>query len=93
MSESVPAEFIINPGANPHAANEQLRAQCPVHKIDYPPGTESYVVVTHESVSRAFRDPRLSKRLDNAPRTSPTARPTRSPRCTPPAGRSHAPGP
>ncbi len=40
--------------------------------------------------AKQFKDSRWA--LLKNPRTSPSARPTRSPRCTPPAGRSRAPG-
>jgi len=40
--------------------------------------------------AKQFKDARWS--LLKTPTTSPSAKPTRSPRCTPPAARSHAPG-
>ncbi|MEU4114227.1 cytochrome P450 [Kitasatospora sp. NPDC028055] len=64
----VPTEFVTDPGPNPHPATAELRAQGAVHPIDFPAGADgSYVVIDHDSVTRAFGDPRLSKRLDAAP--------------------------
>lgn len=69
MSEILPADYMISPeyGADPYTPNAKLRAQCPVHRIDFPPGAESYLVVDYEHVRAGFTDPRLSKRLDNGP--------------------------
>ncbi|QRP47066.1 cytochrome P450 [Amycolatopsis sp. FDAARGOS 1241] len=63
----LPPEFFNDPGENRHADLAALRAQCPVHKINHPPGAEAYIVVDYATVSAAFSDPRLSKRTDNAP--------------------------
>ncbi|MFJ1767387.1 cytochrome P450 [Amycolatopsis sp. NPDC088138] len=67
MSEPLPTEFILKPGPDPHPANAELRSRCPVHKVDYPAGAEAYLVMDYEHVNSAFSDPRLSKRVDNAP--------------------------
>lgn len=67
MPDIVPAAFVTRPGADPHAAGADLREAGSVHPIDYPPGARAYVVVDHRGVVEAFNDPRLSKRLDNAP--------------------------
>jgi cytochrome P450 len=67
MPDIVPSEFFVKPGHDPHSLGAELRARCPVHKIDYPPGAEAYVVVDYETNEKAFTDPRLSKELHNAP--------------------------
>jgi cytochrome P450 len=66
-TEALPPEFFTAPGPNPHAGYAELRATCPVRRINHPPGAEAYVVADYETVSQAFNDPRLSKRVDNAP--------------------------
>ena len=66
-AEPVATEFVTCPGADPHPENVRLRAHGPVHPIDFPRGATAYVVVDHDTATRAFTDPRLSKRLANAP--------------------------
>ncbi|GAA2520671.1 cytochrome P450 family protein [Winogradskya humida] len=63
----VPPEVFTEPGDDPHTGFAALRAAGPVHRIDYPAGAESYVVVDYAHVERAFGDPRLSKRLEHTP--------------------------
>ncbi|MEO6084689.1 MAG: cytochrome P450 [Umezawaea sp.] len=65
--EVLPPEFFNDPGADPHGWNAALRAGCPVHKINHPPGAEAYVVADYANTLKAFTDPRLSKRIDTAP--------------------------
>ena len=67
MSEPVTGDYITNPGANPHDLSARLRAECPVHRIDYPAGASAYVVVDYKTNQEAFNDTRLSKQLENAP--------------------------
>ncbi|MCP3767472.1 MULTISPECIES: cytochrome P450 family protein [unclassified Streptomyces] len=67
--EQLPPEFFTAPEGNDlHSSNARLRATgCPVHAINYPVGGEGYVVADYATVLKAFSDPRLSKRIDNAP--------------------------
>ncbi|MFS8099201.1 cytochrome P450 [Lentzea alba] len=65
--ETLPPEFFNDPGDDPHGWNAALRAGCPVHKINHPPGAEAYVVADYANTLKAFNDPRLSKRIDAAP--------------------------
>ncbi|MFD9741122.1 cytochrome P450 [Umezawaea sp. NPDC059074] len=67
QEEVLPPEFFNEPGQNPHSWNAALRAGCPVHKINHPPGAEAYVVADYANTLKSFSDPRLSKRVDNAP--------------------------
>jgi cytochrome P450 len=67
MSDVLPSEFFTHPGPSPHAAITELRAKCPVHRIDYPPGTQAYAVLGHKAVEEAFGDARLSKEVENLP--------------------------
>ncbi|GAA2300841.1 cytochrome P450 [Streptomyces hawaiiensis] len=69
IQEQLPPEFFTAPEGNDlHTANAELRASgCPVHAINYPVGGEGYVVADYTTVLKAFSDPRLSKRVDNAP--------------------------
>jgi cytochrome P450 len=69
MAELVPTGFVTSEeaAARPYLANAELRSRGPVHRIDFPPGAEAYVVVGHEHVRAAFTDQRLSKRLENGP--------------------------
>jgi cytochrome P450 len=67
MPEPLPAEFVSAPPADPHPGNDKVRADGPVHRVDYPPDSDAYVVVDYETTLKAFSDRRLSKRLDNAP--------------------------
>ena len=66
-SEPLPPEFFNAPGRDPHGLAAALRAGCPVHKINHPPGAEAYVVADYDTTLKAFSDPRLSKRVDSAP--------------------------
>ncbi|GAA0953040.1 cytochrome P450 [Actinocorallia libanotica] len=54
---------------DPHTAYAELRRQGPVHRIDFPPGAEAFLVVDHEHGRAALNDPRLSK--DTAHSTLP----------------------
>jgi cytochrome P450 len=65
--QPLPPEFFNSPGPDPHGWAAALRAGCPVHKIDHPPGAEAYVVADYATALKAFTDPRLSKRVDAAP--------------------------
>ncbi|MEN3360890.1 MAG: hypothetical protein V7637_4872 [Mycobacteriales bacterium] len=65
--QPLPAEFFTEPPADPHEQNAELRASCPVRRIDYPPGGEAYVVADYPTAFDAFSDPRLSKDPANAP--------------------------
>lgn len=67
MTDVLPPEFFTDPGPSPHAATTELRSRCPVHPINYPPGTRSYAVLGHKIVEEALGDPRLSKEVDNLP--------------------------
>ncbi|GAA1090465.1 cytochrome P450 [Kitasatospora arboriphila] len=67
MSDVLPPRFFTDPGPSPHAATAELRAACPVHRIDYPPGAEAFAVLGHREVVAAFGDPRLSKQAENLP--------------------------
>lgn len=67
MPEKIPTEFFIDPGPSPHAATADLRARCPVHPIDVPPGAEAYAVLGNKAVEEAFGDARLSKQVENLP--------------------------
>ncbi len=67
MSDILPAEYFINPGPDPHTATAELRAKCPVHRIDVPPGAEAYAVLGNKVVEEAFGDSRLSKQIENLP--------------------------
>jgi cytochrome P450 len=66
-TEPLPPEFFNAPGRDPHGLAATLRAQCPVRKINHPPGAEAYVVADYDTSLEAFNDPRLSKRVDSAP--------------------------
>ncbi|MFG2877550.1 cytochrome P450 [Streptomyces sp. NPDC048337] len=67
--EQLPPEFFTAPeGGDIHAGNTRLRSSgCPVKAINYPVGGEGYVVADYETALKGFSDPRLSKRIDNAP--------------------------
>lgn len=67
MTDVLPSEFFTSPGRSPHAANAELRSKCPVHRINYPPGTQAYAVLGHKVVEQAFGDSRLSKEIENLP--------------------------
>jgi cytochrome P450 len=67
MTDVLPSQYFIDPGPSPHALTAQLRAQCPVHRIDNPPGADAYAVLAFDVVEEAFGDPRLSKEAGNLP--------------------------
>ncbi|MEV5431656.1 cytochrome P450 [Streptomyces sp. NPDC052701] len=67
MSDILPSEFFTHPGPNPHAVTAELRAQCPVHRIDVPSGAEAYAVLGNKIVEEALGDSRLSKQVENLP--------------------------
>ncbi|MFJ6797367.1 cytochrome P450 [Streptomyces sp. NPDC091268] len=67
MSETLPAAFFTEPGPSPHAETARFRARCPVHKIDYPPGSDAYAVLAYKEVEQALGDPRLSKQVESLP--------------------------
>jgi|SRR5450756_1118664 len=66
MSRTVRTELITRPGGDPHTEIAELRQRCPVHPIDFPPRSQAYVVLDHETAIRALNDPRLSKDINNA---------------------------
>ncbi|TDP89931.1 cytochrome P450 [Labedaea rhizosphaerae] len=66
-SDVLPTEFFTDPGPSPHAAIAELRARCPVHRIDVPPGAEAYAVLSHKVVEEALGDARLTKQVENLP--------------------------
>jgi cytochrome P450 len=66
-ADVLPPEFFNAPTTDPHVQNAELRAQCPVRKINHPPGAEAYVVTDYATCLASFGDPRLSKRVDAAP--------------------------
>ena len=37
MADILPSKFFTHPGPSPHAATAELRAKCPVHRINIPP--------------------------------------------------------
>jgi cytochrome P450 len=67
VEEPLPPEFFTVPPADPHAQNAAVRAACPVRRINYPPGSEAYVVTDYATALDAFFDERLSKDPANAP--------------------------
>ncbi|MEU4703465.1 cytochrome P450 family protein [Nonomuraea dietziae] len=69
MSDKLPFEFFLSPefGADPYAVYAGLRAEGPVHAIDFPPGASAFVVVDYEHARPALNDPRLSKNLASGP--------------------------
>jgi cytochrome P450 len=68
MTEPVSGDFFTHPGTALYERAAELRALAPVHRVGFPDGAgDAFVVVDHETAVRAFNDPRLSKRLDNAP--------------------------
>ncbi|WNV87741.1 cytochrome P450 [Umezawaea sp. Da 62-37] len=67
MTDVLPTEFFTSPGPSPHGATAEIRSRCPVHRIDYPPGTRSYAVLGHKEVEEGLGDPRLSKEVENLP--------------------------
>jgi cytochrome P450 len=70
MTEKLPFEFFLNPlySENPYEVYAGLRERGPVHPIDFPPGSDAFVVVDHEHGRAALSDPRLSKQMgESAP--------------------------
>jgi cytochrome P450 len=69
VSDKLPFEFFLSPefGADPYAVYAGLRAEGPVHAIDFPPGASAFVVVDYEHARPALNDPRLSKNLASGP--------------------------
>lgn len=67
MPRIVPAELITQPGPDPHSEMTRLRTQCPVHAIDFPVGSRSYLIVDYLAAEEALRNPSLSKDIKNAP--------------------------
>ncbi|GAA5060649.1 cytochrome P450 [Thermocatellispora tengchongensis] len=67
--EKLPFEFLLSPAfaADPYSAYAELRERGPVHPIDFPPGTTSFLVLDYEHGRAALSDPRLSKDPENAP--------------------------
>ncbi|HVV25310.1 MAG TPA: cytochrome P450, partial [Pseudonocardiaceae bacterium] len=63
----LPPEFFTDPGPDLHGLNNEVRATCPFHAIDYPPGASAFVVADYETAVKTLADPRLSKQPDNAP--------------------------
>ncbi len=63
----LPTEYFTHPGPSPHAATTELRAKCPVHRINVPPGAQAYAVLGHEVVEEALSCPALSKQVENLP--------------------------
>jgi hypothetical protein len=66
-SEVLPTEFFTDPGPSPHAAISRLRAQCPVHRLNVPPGAQAYAVLSNKVIEEALNDARLSKQVENLP--------------------------
>lgn len=67
MPDILPPEFFTHPGPSPHAATAELRAKCPVHRINIPPGAQAYAVLGNRVVEQAFGDSRLTKQVENLP--------------------------
>jgi cytochrome P450 len=59
----LPLSFFLDDAfaEDPYARYAELRAQGPVHRIDFPRGAEAYLVVDYEHARAALNDPRLSK--------------------------------
>ncbi|QFG26244.1 cytochrome P450 [Actinomadura sp. WMMB 499] len=60
---NLPADFLFSEefDRDPYALYAELRAEGPVHRIDFPPGADAFLVVGHEHGHAALNDPRLSK--------------------------------
>ncbi len=69
MPEKLPFEFLLNPGfvRDPYTACAALRKTGPVHPIDFPPGTDAFLVIDYEHGRPALNDPRLAKDISWAP--------------------------
>jgi cytochrome P450 len=67
LTDVLPARYFIDPGPYPHEETAQLRSQCPVHRIDNPPGADAYAVLGSAVIEEAFCDPRLSKEAGSLP--------------------------
>jgi cytochrome P450 len=63
--ERLPAGFLLSPAfaADPYAWYAELRERGPIHRIDFPPGVDAFLVVDHELARTALNDPRLSKNV------------------------------
>ncbi|MEZ0077248.1 cytochrome P450 [Planotetraspora sp. GP83] len=68
MPEKIPMEILFSPqfGADPYALYTDLREKGPVHPIDFPPGTNSFLVIDYAHGRAALADPRMSKDMRNA---------------------------
>ena len=44
-AEPLPPEFFNAPGKDPHGLAATLRASCPVHQINHPPGAEAHQII------------------------------------------------
>ncbi|NUT39078.1 MAG: cytochrome P450 [Thermoactinospora sp.] len=66
---TLPFEFFLSPefSRDPYGAYAGLRAQGPVHAVDFPPGSSAFVVVDYELGRSLLTDPRVSKDLANGP--------------------------
>ena len=47
--------------ADPHELLARLRKAGPVHRFDFMPGTDGWLITSHDDARRALTDPRLSK--------------------------------
>lgn len=63
MAPVLPMDFLLSEefARDPYALYAELRAEGPVHRIDFPEGAEAFLVVDYEHGSAALNDPRLSK--------------------------------
>ncbi|MFD0853518.1 cytochrome P450, partial [Actinomadura adrarensis] len=59
----LPLSLLFDDGftEDPYSTYAELRAEGPVHRIDFPPGAEAFLVVDYEHARTALNDPRLSK--------------------------------
>ncbi|WP_262403438.1 cytochrome P450 [Actinomadura sp. CNU-125] len=62
-ADALPMDFLLSEefARDPYARYAKLRAEGPVHRIDFPPGAEAFLIVDHEHGHAALNDPRLSK--------------------------------
>ncbi|GAA2852340.1 cytochrome P450 [Streptosporangium fragile] len=69
MAEKLPIEFVFDPefARDPYGVYAALREKGPVHAIDFPPGTDAFLVIDYEHGRPALNDPRLSKEFKHAP--------------------------
>lgn len=56
-------EYLYAPGyiEDPYSHHEELRKKGPIHRIDFPPGIEAYLVVDHQHGRAVLNDPRMAK--------------------------------